>query len=89
MAVSAWCRTHLVCVLIAGPVLAMVLVPGAVRAIGAGGVDGGRELLGRVTGWLLAVSGAVVVLLMIFSPVVAWTRGPWSPRWSPRSRWSR
>jgi putative peptidoglycan lipid II flippase len=64
---------HLVCVLIAGPVLSMVLVPGVVRAIGAGGVDGGRELLARVTGWLLAVSGAVVALLMIFSPVVAWT----------------
>ncbi len=61
---------HLVCVLIAGPVLSMVLVPGVVRAIGAGGVDGGRELLGRVTGCLLAVSGAVVALLMIFSPVV-------------------
>jgi hypothetical protein len=42
--------------LIAGPVLSMVLVPGVVRAIGAGGVDGGRELLARVTGWLLAVS---------------------------------
>jgi peptidoglycan biosynthesis protein MviN/MurJ (putative lipid II flippase) len=64
---------HLVCVLIAGPVLSMVLVPGVVRAIGAGGVDAGRELLGRVTGWLLAVSGAVVVLLMILSPVVAYT----------------
>ena len=64
---------HLVCVLIAGPVLSMVLVPGVVRAIGAGGVDEGRELLARVTGWLLAVSGAVVALLMIFSPVVAWT----------------
>ncbi|MDQ3762133.1 MAG: hypothetical protein M3460_10695 [Actinomycetota bacterium] len=64
---------NLVFTLIAGPVLAMVLVPGVVRAIGAGGVTRGREVLGRVTGWLLAVSAAVVALLMILSPAVAWT----------------
>ncbi len=58
---------------IAGPVLAMVLVPGVVRAIGAGGLPRARELLGRVTGWLLAVSVAVLALLVILSPVVAWT----------------
>ncbi|MDQ3901268.1 MAG: hypothetical protein M3319_12830 [Actinomycetota bacterium] len=58
---------------IAGPVLAMVVVPGVVRAIGAGGLPRARELLGRVTGWLLVVSAAVVALLMIGSPVVAWT----------------
>jgi peptidoglycan biosynthesis protein MviN/MurJ (putative lipid II flippase) len=59
--------------MIAGPVLAMVLVPGVVRAIGAGGLPRARELLGRVTGWLLAVSIAVLALLMIGSPVMAWT----------------
>jgi putative peptidoglycan lipid II flippase len=59
--------------LITGPVLAMVLVPGVVRAIGAGGLPRAREVLGRVAGWLLAVSSAVVVLLMIAAPVVAWT----------------
>jgi putative peptidoglycan lipid II flippase len=58
---------------IAGPVLAMVLVPGVVRAIGAGGLPRARELLGRMTGWLLAVSVAVLALLVILSPVVAWT----------------
>ena len=59
--------------LIAGPVLAMVLVPAVVRAIGAGGLPRARETLGRVAGWLLAVSSAVVALLAIAAPVVAWT----------------
>ncbi|MDQ4030773.1 MAG: hypothetical protein M3332_00290 [Actinomycetota bacterium] len=58
---------------IAGPVLAMVLVPGVVRAIGAGGLPRAHELLGRMTGWLLTVSVAVLALLVILSPVVAWT----------------
>ncbi len=59
--------------LIAGPVLAMVLVPAVVRAIGAGGQPRARDVLGRVAGWLLAVSAAVVALLVITAPVVAWT----------------
>jgi putative peptidoglycan lipid II flippase len=64
---------NLVFTLIAGPVLAMVLVPGVVRAISAGGVPRAREVLGGVTGRLLAVAAAIVGLLMILSPVVAWT----------------
>ena len=64
---------NLVFTLIAGPVLAMVLVPGVVRAVGAGGVVRAREVLGGVTGWLLVVSAGVVALLMVLSPVVAWT----------------
>lgn len=64
---------NLVFTLIAGPVLAMVLVPGVVRAVGAGGVVRARELLGGVSGWLLAVSVAVIAVLMVLSPVVAWT----------------
>ncbi|MGB8201333.1 MAG: lipid II flippase MurJ [Pseudonocardiaceae bacterium] len=64
---------NLVFTLIAGPVLAMVLVPGVVRAIGAGGVARARDVLAGVSGWLLAVSAVVVALLMILSPVVAWT----------------
>ncbi len=64
---------NLVFTLRAGPVLAMVLVPGVVRAVSAGGLSRAREVLGRVTGWLLAVSGAVVALLMILAPAVAWT----------------
>ncbi|HWR48642.1 MAG TPA: lipid II flippase MurJ [Pseudonocardiaceae bacterium] len=64
---------NLVFTLVAGPVLAMVLVPGVVRALGAGGVVRAREVLGGVLGWLLAVSVAVIVVLMVLSPVVAWT----------------
>ncbi|HET9254439.1 MAG TPA: lipid II flippase MurJ [Pseudonocardiaceae bacterium] len=59
--------------LIAGPVLMMVLVPGVVHAIGAGGLPRAREVLGHVSGWLLAVSSGVVGLLMIAAPAVAWT----------------
>jgi hypothetical protein len=50
----------IVVTLITGPVLAMVLVPGVVRAIGDGGLPRAREVLGRVAGWLLVVSLAVV-----------------------------
>ncbi|MGH3887019.1 MAG: murein biosynthesis integral membrane protein MurJ [Pseudonocardiaceae bacterium] len=64
---------NLVFTLIAGPVLAMVLVPGVVRAVGSGGLPRAREVFGRVTGWLLAVSAGVVALLMILAPAVAWT----------------
>ncbi len=64
---------NLVFTLIAGPVLAMVLVPGVVRAVGAGGLSRGREVFSRVAGWLLAVSAGVVALLMIAAPAVAWT----------------
>ncbi|MGH3671284.1 MAG: lipid II flippase MurJ, partial [Pseudonocardiaceae bacterium] len=64
---------NLVFTLIAGPVLAMVLVPGLVRAAGSGGANRAREVFGRVSGWLLAVSAAVAALLMLLSPVIAWT----------------
>ncbi|MGH3871984.1 MAG: lipid II flippase MurJ [Pseudonocardiaceae bacterium] len=64
---------NLVFTLIAGPVLAMVLVPGVVRAMGTGGLPRAREVFGRVTGWLLAVSSGVVALLMVLAPAVAWT----------------
>ena len=64
---------NIVFTLIAGPVLAMVLVPGVVHAVGAGGLPRAREVLGRVAGWLLVVSAAVVGLLVIAAPGVAWT----------------
>jgi putative peptidoglycan lipid II flippase len=64
---------NLVFTLIAGPVLAMVLVPSVVRAVSTGGAARAREVFGGVTGWLLAISAAVVALLMVFSPAVAWT----------------
>jgi putative peptidoglycan lipid II flippase len=64
---------NMVFTMIAGPVLGMVVVPGLVHAIGAGGVPRARQVISRVSGWLLALSAAVVGLLMILSPAVAWT----------------
>jgi putative peptidoglycan lipid II flippase len=77
---------NIVFTLIAGPVLAMVLVPGVVRAIGAGGLPRAREVLSRVTGWLLAVSSAVVALLVIAAPAVAWTLSVGIPDPAQRAR---
>src|SRR5262249_6342382 len=53
--------------------LGMVIVPALVHAFGDGGLQRARQVLSRVSGWLLAVSVGVVGLLMILSPVVAWT----------------
>jgi len=64
---------NLVFTLVAGPVLAMVLVPGVVRAVGSGGLARAREVFSGVAGWLLSVSALVVALLMVLSPAVAWT----------------
>ncbi len=64
---------NLVFTVIAGPVLAMVLVPTLVRAVSAGGLPRAREVFARVSGCLLAVAGAVAVLLVLLTPVVAWT----------------
>lgn len=64
---------------IAGPVLAMVLVPTLVRAIGVDGpigADGlrhGRQVFGGVCGFLLTVACAVAGLLIVLSPAIAWT----------------
>jgi peptidoglycan biosynthesis protein MviN/MurJ (putative lipid II flippase) len=64
---------NLVFTAIAGPVLAMVLVPGVVHAIGARGELRARAVLARVSGYLLAVSAAMVLLRMLLSPLLAWT----------------
>ncbi|MBV9012799.1 MAG: hypothetical protein JO272_12250 [Pseudonocardiales bacterium] len=80
---------NIVFTLIAGPVLSMVLVPGVVRALGAGGLPRAQEVLGRVAGWLLAVSSVVAALLMIAAPAVAWTlsRGISDPAQRARGLW--
>jgi putative peptidoglycan lipid II flippase len=59
--------------LMAGPVLAMVVVPALVRAITAGGTDRAVEVLGRITGRLLAVASGCAVALALLSPLLAWT----------------
>lgn len=80
---------NLVFTLIAGPVLAMVLVPAVVRAVGAGGLSRAREVFSRVSGWLLAVSAGIAVLLMILAPAVAWalTFGIPDPAQRARGLW--
>jgi putative peptidoglycan lipid II flippase len=70
---TSYMLPHLVFTLIAGPVLGMVLVPNVVRALGAGGEPRAREVLGGVSAWLLTLAVVVSALLMILSPVVAWT----------------
>ena len=77
---------NIVFTLIAGPVLAMVLVPAVVRTIDVGGLPQARETLGRVTGWLLAVSAGVVALLIIAAPAVAWTLSAGIPDPAQRGR---
>jgi putative peptidoglycan lipid II flippase len=72
--------------LIAGPVLLMVLVPGVVRALGSGGQQRAREVLSRVAGWLITVSAAIVALVMITSPAVAWTLSLGIPDPAQRAR---
>src|SRR5262249_6399128 len=64
---------NMVFTMIAGPVLGMVVVPALVHAFGDGGTERARQVFSRVSGWLLAVSAGVVGLLMLLSPVVAWT----------------
>lgn len=59
--------------IMAGPVLAMVVVPALVRAIAAGGKDRGVEVLGRIAGRLLAVASGAALALVALAPLLAWT----------------
>lgn len=83
---TSYLLPHLVFTLIAGPVLGMVLVPSVVGALSAGGQPRAREVLGGVAGWLLALAAAVSALLMILSPVVAWTLNFGIPDSAARAR---
>ena len=75
--------------LLAGPVLTMVVVPGVIGAIEKQGLDRGREVFSRVMGWLLAIACGVVVLLVLASPLIAWTltRGIADPVERARGLW--
>ena len=55
-----------------GPVLALVIVPAAVRARRPGAEGRSAELLGRVAGLLTVVSCAVAGVLVLASPLIAW-----------------
>lgn len=56
---------------VAGPVLGLVVVPAVVSATTAGRTDRAVDLLGRVSGALLAASGVVALGLVLLSPAVA------------------
>lgn len=58
---------------VAGPVLAMVVVPAVVSAAAGQGLPRAAGVLGGVSGFLLTVSGGIAVLLAALAPVVAWT----------------
>ncbi|GAA5147385.1 lipid II flippase MurJ [Pseudonocardia eucalypti] len=57
---------------IAGPVLAGVLIPAIVRAFDSAGRGRAVELLGRISGCILSVAGAGALGLCLLSPAVAW-----------------
>jgi putative peptidoglycan lipid II flippase len=56
---------------IAGTVLSSVVVPAIVRIEAAAGTRSAADLLGRLAGFLLLISGAASVLLMLGSPLIA------------------
>jgi peptidoglycan biosynthesis protein MviN/MurJ (putative lipid II flippase) len=58
---------------IAGPILAMVLIPTIVRALDKSGAGLAKEKLARIGGRILGVGATGAVLLMLLSPVVAWS----------------
>ena len=58
---------------IAGPILAMVLIPTIVRALDSGGTELAKAKLARIGGRILGVGATGALLLMLLSPVVAWS----------------
>ncbi len=57
----------------AGPVLAMIVVPVVVGAVSSGGAERAAQVLGRVSGRLLAIAGMCTAVLILLSPLLAWT----------------
>jgi peptidoglycan biosynthesis protein MviN/MurJ (putative lipid II flippase) len=58
---------------IAGPILAMVLIPTIVRALDSVGTGRAKEVIGRIGGRILGVAATGGALLMLLSPAVAWS----------------
>jgi peptidoglycan biosynthesis protein MviN/MurJ (putative lipid II flippase) len=58
---------------IAGPILAMVLIPSIVRALDNVGPARAREVLGRIGGRIITFGTAGALLVMALSPAIAWT----------------
>lgn len=62
---------NIVYLAVAGSVLGSVVVPAVVHAKALDGTSGARDLLGRLAGFLLLVTGAAAVLLLVCSPLIA------------------
>jgi putative peptidoglycan lipid II flippase len=58
---------------VVGTVLSPVVVPAVVRALRERGRQGTRELIGRVAGFLMAGAATVALVLVLASPLLAWT----------------
>lgn len=56
---------------VAGPVVAMVVVPALSRALTNRGLADSARLFGRISGYLLATSGVIAGLLIVASPALA------------------
>jgi peptidoglycan biosynthesis protein MviN/MurJ (putative lipid II flippase) len=80
---------NLVFTMIAGTVLTMVVVPGLIGALEGAGHQRGRAVFSRVTGWLLLIAIAGVLLVVVTSPLIAWTlsRGIADPVERARGLW--
>lgn len=70
---AAYVLPSLIYTLIAGPVLAMVVVPGLVRALTGRGTERAKEILGRLSAVLLVASSALAAVLVLAAPLLAWT----------------
>ena len=57
----------------AGPVLGMVVVPALVRSVAGPGIARGHEVLGLVAGRLLVLAGLSACVLVLVSPLLAWS----------------
>lgn len=71
---------------IAGPVLALVVVPALVEVGERVGANRAEELLGRITGLLLIGSAAVAIGLVLASPALAWALTAGVPDEATRAR---
>ncbi|WP_084210795.1 murein biosynthesis integral membrane protein MurJ [Pseudonocardia acaciae] len=74
--------------IMAGPVLAMVVVPALVRAMAAGGADRAVEVFSRIAGRLLALATACALALALASPLLAWTLVATVPEYERGRAWA-
>lgn len=57
----------------AGPVVGMVVVPSVVRAMTEGGTRHASEVMGRISGRMMALAAVGAIGLALLSPALAWT----------------